>query len=389
MNNTKNTSFQLRDWLLIIGSSIAPMNYFRIWKIGPGELLCFIWCIKYLPSFRKIAKENFIYKFWFLFIFSIFLGTIVSLLLNNEKIIFNEFITYFYLAFVSIGIYFGMQKKDLNTVMKIFKYTCYFSSIWYIYLYFRSKYISNIFYLAPLWYGNGVRFSGGGDNPHQLSTLMCVVIIGNLYYLVSNYENNKNKILAFISLICSLYVGLQTKSSTLLVSLFFSVLLFIYVYVSKRLHKTKDKIILGVSIVFFLIIFIIIFYDNIYTKVVSFIESDENGMGRIELFKTAIIPFKKSPIFGLGPGLHGYNGVIELHNMYLEILAMAGLLGLSIFIHFSYSLCKNIYKTPLLICPIIALYAYGIAGFTFRRLVFWITIPIILNLSRKIQETNS
>ena len=32
------------DWLLILGLTIAPMTGLRIWKIGPAEVLTFIWC---------------------------------------------------------------------------------------------------------------------------------------------------------------------------------------------------------------------------------------------------------------------------------------------------------------------------------------------------------
>ena len=31
------------DWILIIGIVLSPMTEFRIWKVGPGEILCLSW----------------------------------------------------------------------------------------------------------------------------------------------------------------------------------------------------------------------------------------------------------------------------------------------------------------------------------------------------------
>ena len=40
------------DWLLILGLTIAPMTGLRIWKIGPAEVLTFIWCLRFFPRGR-------------------------------------------------------------------------------------------------------------------------------------------------------------------------------------------------------------------------------------------------------------------------------------------------------------------------------------------------
>ena len=39
-----NTKYiESRDWILLIGLSLAPMTGLRIWKIGPSEVLCLLW----------------------------------------------------------------------------------------------------------------------------------------------------------------------------------------------------------------------------------------------------------------------------------------------------------------------------------------------------------
>ena len=42
------------DWILIIGIVLSPMTEFRIWKVGPGEILCLCWGMRFFIQMIKI-----------------------------------------------------------------------------------------------------------------------------------------------------------------------------------------------------------------------------------------------------------------------------------------------------------------------------------------------
>jgi len=74
---------------------------------------------------------------------------------------------------------------------------------------------------------------------------------------------------------------------------------------------------------------------------------------------------------------------MEYHNMYLEVIAMGGVVGFGIFAIFSWRLLSKIKNEPMLLFLIIPLYAYGLAGFAMRRLAFWVLIPFVAALAEK------
>ena len=47
-NIHKKIKLPFIDYFLIIGIVLAPMTGLRIWKIGPGEVLCLFWSIPVL-----------------------------------------------------------------------------------------------------------------------------------------------------------------------------------------------------------------------------------------------------------------------------------------------------------------------------------------------------
>ena len=117
----------------------------------------------------------------------------------------------------------------------------------------------------------------------------------------------------------------------------------------------------------------------------NWIASDANGLGRLDIFATYPDTFWKSPLFGLGPGVHGRDGNIEFHNTYLEVLAMSGMLGGMLFLVFSANVLKCVWKSSYALGVLGTLYAFGFAGFSMRRLVFWIILSIIYAYSRKLR----
>lgn len=373
------------DYLLIISAVMSPMNYLRIWKIGPSELMCLIWSINQIYRFRYIKRDNILYKFWIIFLFSITMGTIYSLIFNIDGLRIQDIFTYLYLAFISISIYIKFITKEKQYIIKIFKKICEYSTIWYLLLYIYSRVISYRIIGIMLWYGNGYRFSGGADNPHQLAILLGAVLFGNLYFMFDKKLGFKYRIKFLILLLISFFISMETKSSTFIVAISITFLIAIYNFLLQNINNNSHKIILKLMPILILLIFFV-YYDFFISIISSYIESDVNGLRRLEIFKSAKDAISKNVFFGIGPGVHGYNeleGNIELHNTYLEIIAMSGLLGFSAFLKLTFKMFGRFKKNYILLLPIIFLYSYGLAGFAMRRLIYWIVTTILLTIVSK------
>ena len=130
---------------------------------------------------------------------------------------------------------------------------------------------------------------------------------------------------------------------------------------------------------------LIVCYPIIYRYTYNWVASDSNGLGRLYIFSSIKGAFIKSPLFGLGPGMHAKDplGLKEFHNTYLEILAATGIVGFLAFISLSIKALKKLTADALLIPILISIYAYGLAGFAMRRLAYWVIFIFIFILSEQ------
>ena len=380
---TKEGKLKIEKWdlLLILATILAPINTLRIWKIGPSEIICLIWMLKYLPN--TFNRNNILSSFWATFFPILLLGTIFGIINYPEELILSDLVTYIYFALLSVTIY--EHFKNTTSSIKLLEAIAISVSISYATLYLYSKLFSKTLLGIPLWY-EGVRFSGGANNPHLLAILLGCVACINLYFLISRRSNNYHKLAHLISFLVALALGIATRSSTLILSLAITFLIFIYLLIIKMGTSKKKKICMIGLLFCATIITALLFENQIANYLMQWINSDVNGMGRIEIFQSITTVLEKNFLIGLGPGTHGLNGTIELHNTYLEILAMSGILGFMIFSSFSLRIIKELKKEPMFLLPICELYFYGLAGFSFRRLIFWIIIPIIISINNSMRE---
>lgn len=382
--SNKNHCIRFWDWLLIVGLTLAPMNGLRIGKVGPAEVLCLLWCLPYIKNILHLKLSNVYLRFWLLFLAAIFAGTIYGSAFYPEETSAAGVVTYIYFAIISLGIYCGMKEKSAGNIFDIFKVLCGLIPIVYISLYVYSLYVSRSFLGAPLWYGNGRRFSGGADNPHQLAILIGAMLFGNLILLVRYSERLSRKILNVACICFCLFIAEETKSSTLVLSVVLTAAIAIYIFFLDGLKSKKDKLKFTILLITAALILIAIFNRQIYQYLYDWIASDDNGIGRLEIFRSITGSLRKSFLIGLGPGVHAQNGTIEYHNTYLEIFAMSGATGFWIFLLFSIRVFKQLKNTPALTLLIIPLYCYGLAGFAMRRLAYWVILSVVLALSERL-----
>ena len=372
----KSVKIKKWDWLLIIGLCLAPMTGFRIWKVGPAELLCLIWGIKFLTKNTVVFGD--VLKFFICFLIALFIGLLVGINVTPNELSQYGILVWLYLGIVSVLFYEGLRFNSFEYNEKMFFLIAQASILWYMFLYVYSLFVSRTFFSAPLWYSS-LRFSGGGTNPHQVAVLLCGVLFVFIWKLLKQEEIIK----CLLYGVFALFLLLQTKSSTgvLAIALGFGVFLYFKLADWFPHNKTAARILLVITV----LIIGVIGYSYFYYWFMLWVADDPNGMGRLSIYSTIPITFIKSPVFGLGPGVHARDGIIEFHNTYLEILAATGLVGTFIFIFFTFRLFRKVIFADWRLFPIITtLYAYGFAGFAMRRLIYWGITVFVLVLAEQI-----
>lgn len=281
------------------------------------------------------------------------------------------------MAVISLAVYSSFEKKTLSEIVTIIERIAKASFVVYIPLYMYAK-TSRTFLGAPLWLG--YRFTGGADNPHQVALLQGVMVITGAWICLENKAIPK-KLEGAAVCAGSMFLVLKTASSTALlaVTVGLSIMLF-ESWVRKQHNKNAVRIGMCAIIAAFAILFLPIIIDRFY----GWIASDANGLGRLSIFSSYPITFWKSPFFGLGPGMHARDGAIEFHNMYLEILAMSGVMGGLVFLIFTKNVIKQIKGSTYALGVVSTIYAFGLAGFSMRRLVFWIVLGIVCAYSKRL-----
>ena len=364
------------DWLLIFGIILAPMTGLRIWKVGPAEVLCLLWTLKYYP--RRYLKINDTLKFFSLFLTAMFIGMLIGRLKAPGEVNAVGYLTWLYLAYIAMAFYEGLRRNSMDYNEKLLQFVAEYSILWYLFLYYYSRLISTSFFGAPLWYAN-FRYSGGATNPHQLAVMMCGVAFILLRQAVLRRRRLWSLLLCFI---CVFLIS-QTKSSTGYAALALGLLAEVYFFGASRMHGKRQRIALAFAELVIAAALVILFRGQVTQMLYEWIASDKNGLGRLQIFSSFFTAFAKSPLVGLGPGVHGLNGAIEFHNTYLEILAATGLIGFGVFIVYTVRILKKLSSDMTLVPILIAIYAYGLAGFAMRRLVYWGILMLILAIGEQ------
>ncbi len=376
-----NRRICLWDLLLIIGLCLAPMTRLRFWKIGPGELLCIIWCIKPLLS-RKILVGS-LTKFYTAFLGFMILGTIVGGIVAPDELEISGLLTWAFLGLMAILFYQGLKQNSLDYNEYLLSLFAYVVIAWYFFLFVYSKVIGNVFFGISLWYGTR-RFAGGATNPHQLAELLC----GVMFVFLRNIFKSNKSLFNVVFFGTATFLLIQTRSSTGEFAVALTVLFAIIFRFSDSFITSRGKLI-G-SLIVFAIPILLLISPTIYKMFMSWVASDPNGLGRFTILSSFPSTFATSPLVGLGPGVHAMGGSIEFHCTYTEILAATGIFGGIVFVVYSTRLFRNVIICDWTLLPIVlSLYVYGLGGFAMRRLIYWGLIAMVTTIEVQIKyKTN-
>ncbi len=361
--------FAVRDLLLVIGLCLAPMTGLRIWKVGPGEVLCLVWGLKYL--FRGRLRKSDVLRFFVLFYVSMLIGTAIGYFVAPRELRMVDLLTWLYLGVIAVSLYEGLKTKTLDYIERLFYLFARAAALWNLFLYIYSRTISASLLGAPIWY-HGVRFTGGATNPHQVAILLC----GLTFLFIREVIMGRRRLINAVYTAVCVYLMIQTASSTGVLALAMGAAVTVY-YSLVRLFP-KRKSIVRVLMVLTILMVLAIGGTTFANMFIEWVASDKNGLERFDIFSSISDTFIASPLFGLGPGKHSLGGLIEYHNTYLEILAATGLVGTLVFIVYTIRLFKKAFRADWRLLPmLISMYAYGLAGFAMRRLVYWGIIAFI------------
>lgn len=373
------------DWVLIIGLTLAPMTDLRIWKIGPGEGLVVIWCMRFIYKVFSEPFNNLFSRFWLVFLPIIALGSGFCMLFYPAEGSFSDLMTYLFFFAVTSGILAGLKEKSAREIKNILYTLGIVASFWFMFLYVYSKTVSTTIWGARIWYYR-TRFTGGANNPHQVAVLISAVFFLNIIQIIDPVSKLPWKIVSFASCVFCFVIASATKSSTLIVAVVSTTLVFFYYMAINRISTKSGRWIATSVLIIIFALLIGLFWEKLLEMLMEWIESDANGVGRFEIFESITDMLRKNWLFGLGPGTHGLDGTIEFHNAYLEILAMGGVLGLGIFILFSVRLFSVLMVEPPVFFCVVPIYAYGMGGFAMRRLVFWGVSAIVVAYAMQLRR---
>ena len=376
----RNYRIKQWDWFLIIGSVLAPMTGLRITKVGPAELLCLIWALRYIsPNLRRNAFTG----FFTVFLSSMLIGTLIGLAVAPGELVKSGWFTWIYLAYIACTLFSVISNNDCIYNEKVFDLICHISVVWYLFLYILSETGKNSFLGAPLWYYN--RFTGGGTNPHQLAVMFC----GISFWFLRQMKKRKRYLGNVLCFIITVFLVNKTASSTGIVAIVTGFLTFVFVDTISIIHDKRKRAVL-VAIEAMVTIIILILYNNyLYLMLYDWVASDANGLGRFYLWASVKQMAVKSPIFGLGPGIHGITAaghIKEFHNSFIEIYAASGVFGIIALMIFSGRYMLIIKEGDMYLFPIMAsMYMYSVGGFAFRRLAFWVIVAFTYTIAMQLK----
>jgi O-antigen ligase len=353
---------------------------------------------------KNLDIAPFLFKYIFIFLLFMLMGNI-SLLLSSSPALFNEkYLSMWSLFLFSIIIADGIRNsRDLWFAFKLLAVSGLIAGFTVLIQYFTGYTFSNIGTYHDYMSFNVIRPTGVFGDPNFAALNLNIVLL--LFYALIKKEDNKYSLWLCTAgfMVCSFAIIL-TQSRGGLISL---LLIFLYIF-----HVEKMRIkyliffaLIGIGIIYFIIqspeFLNAMNYRYMVTKnLISDIQNDD--FGRIYYAKQALVMIADAPFWGLGIGQYS-EGLFKVsfesnitHNIYLEIGAEQGLIGLSIFAYliFSFfSVLKHINKRTqtkislqlFSVCIGGGLFIFFINGLLLSALhekIFWVLLSFILVLDR-------
>jgi O-antigen ligase len=290
--------------------------------------------------------KDFFHNYFSVFALAVLLMMFISITYSQYKInAFTEsvrFLTYIVLYFIIK--YEANDKIVINNIIKYFILTIIL--LCFIGFFQKITRIGVNEFIYYVSYGTKVRIPSTVGNPNSFGGLLILAIFPVVMLTLSE----KRKKIKMIYLICSLLIFINiifTESRNAWLGLFIGAIALALIY--------NIKLIFG----FFTVGCATLFIPQVFNRVKEFTDMSQN-IGRIQLWKLALIIIKEHPFRGIGNGNYqklytyytskypdlNYNHHTEftVHNNYLKIQSELGIIGIISFLGMVITVIKRINK---------------------------------------------
>jgi O-antigen ligase len=312
---------------------------FNILNIAsPSKIFAILYISTLVTDLKKFSKFDFSYKLTNIIFFLFFYITFISILnVNQYSYYFFDFT-----LFLNIILFFFIINHEREVPNIIERGLIFFA-------------IGSIILTIFFFLGYGISFFGGrvsifGDNENAIGLRLCISITILLYNIINNPFSLKIPRYIFLFSIPFIIIFMFTTGSrTATISLI--LILIIWVIFSKSL-KFKNKIYI-VSLFSLLLYYVSFYFLNtgtiVFTRIFRTIDKFDLA-GRDRIWKEVIKIILDNPLTGIGnTGFYMQSSKVfgrynSPHNVFLEILAFGGIIGLLLYLIFIFKIFFGTYK---------------------------------------------
>lgn len=371
---------RLIDWIFIVGLTLSPMTGWRVGKVGPAEVIILAWCVFALLAERGHVRVGRYGLLWGLAYTVLLVSTAHGLIVTPSMTRPTDLVTWLYIGACSVLSVALLRSRTKSEIEPLLSRAGSIPTLWFGFLYVYSLVVSKSFLGAHLWFAN-TRYSGGADNPHHLALLLGACVFINLRSALR--AGGLKRLWFLLVAALAIFLGLQTASSTLLVALAVPAAVTIVSMMLDRVPTPRGRVALQTLVVVVVGAIAALQWQRIITLIAQFLESDENGVGRLVIWTSFDQVLDKLLLLGLGPGSYANGGLMEFHNSYMEMAAMLGIPLTLIFAVLLFVRFRHVFTQWSLQVIVLSLLVYAIAGFSFRRISFWLLVALCIALSQK------
>ena len=247
-----------------------------------------------------------------------------------------------------------------------------------------------------------------GTNYLVTGQTLGVGLIILMVYTLHRFVDGKRKTLGLEVVLSSLFFyGLINIGGRGPFAACFISILFLYLVSWKYSHAVKTQFVH--LFLFFVVTFVLCVglnyffhqqgshFMNRVMPLLNSINSDESTMERLEFYQSAIKAFSANPVVGLGfggwPLYHGLGDIsYHPHNIFLEIMAETGVVGLLLFVAFIFVCVQRLSLARILSSPLlrsacfITLFSFMNAcktGDLHDNMLFFFSLSLVAGLKRK------
>lgn len=390
---------RLESFFLASGLVLTTATQLRIsgLPIGPGEVLCLIWLLLQVPALIRergslwadTAIRGFV-LFWGVMFFAMVAGTIKgwSHPVWDAQRSAHDALAYGFASLVSIA-----------ALSRFRGHTAAAKHLLFLVLLIALSLNTGLWLVAKSQLGTmsaalmymQTRFQGLANNPNQLAMLMVSLpFIG--WFFIENSVTKLAKLLSVLSMGVAVFVGLQTGSDALKVSLLFGIGVLVLVIAHSTWYRKEGwkwrVAALGIVLGAYVLSGLLYAIENSDGSAQN-IAANADGLAqniaadkgvRFALWAHAIQVGMAAPVFGLGPG--AWSGIMapfegmEAHNSFLDLVMSAGIVGLIAYLGMLYWLSLHFLtnRCHALLAILVVMILYSIFHYVLRHPFFWVIL---------------